>query len=91
MTRATFLAAYPEFSSASDALVDVMLAYAANDLSAAIWEDTYDQAQGLLTAHFLTLAPNGKFSRLAADQGKSTYQGMFLDLQRTVTMGLRVF
>lgn len=59
MTLSEFRIRYPEFEKADDALVSAILDEALVVTPPNIWGDLADRAQGLLTAHLLTLAPHG--------------------------------
>lgn len=91
MDLAGFRARYGEFRNTPDVLVQLVLDSAALEMTAAVWGTYYDQGQGLLAAHSLTLAPEGVLARLAADPKASTYGQQFADLRLEVTAAMRVF
>lgn len=91
MNRSTFRVRYPEFDSASDALIDAKLADAEVNVDAETYGDRYEQAHGLLTAHYLSCAPGGQFARLEADKLDTTYGRAFVELRSAATTMIRVF
>lgn len=89
MTRAEFLAAYPEFGSAPVALVDATLARALLSIGE-LYGDHAEEAQGLLCAHLLALSPFGQNARLSS-KGVSNWGPQFDDLTARVVCGIRNF
>lgn len=100
-SSAGFIAAYPEFTNAPAALVDAKVAEAAEFTA----EDTYGSAASetaavyAQAAYLLSLLPDARAMR-AADpkQGNRTgvqqanpYAERLYSMQRSATMGLRVF
>ncbi len=73
MVLADFRVAFPEFRSASDALVGQQLAFAEAQIDPAVWKSTTAEGHGLLTAHKLALSPFGKQAKLSTASGSSTY------------------
>ncbi len=88
---AGFRARYPEFATASDALVSVTLKDASSQIDNSVWGTLTDQAHGLLTAHMLVIAPNGQMARLQTDKGVSTYWTRYVALRDQQTFALRIF
>ncbi len=76
MTLAEFRERYPEFSSATDALVSAVLAEAASVTPSDVWGTHTDRGVGLMTAHLLTLSPNGaRGARLSGGPTTNTSYG----------------
>lgn len=88
---AGFRAKYPEFNTAEDPLVQVFLDDAAERLDPPTWGTYLDKGHGALTAHLLTMAPNGQFARLQSDKAQSTYGVEFRGLECQVASCIRVF
>lgn len=88
---AGFRAKYPEFSTAEDPLVQLFLDDAAERLSSVTWGTYLDKGHGCLTAHLLTISPNGQFARLQSDKAESTYGIEFRRLECQVASCIRVF
>lgn len=82
LTRSEFRTLYPEFSKATDAVVDAKLAEAEGRLSTSFWSDLFDHAHGLLTAHLITVSPSGRHARLDPKKSGflSTYEREFKSL-----------
>lgn len=91
MVLADFRIAFPELSSASDALVNVCLARALRSIDSSVWEDEADDGQGFLAAHYVATSPGGVTARLQSDKGKSTYLAAFEALRDKRTCAMRVF
>lgn len=91
MILADFRAQYPEFATAPDDLVSRFLADTLQELNAATWGTYLDKGHGLLTAHRLSLAPNGAMSRLDPKETQTVYWQAYSDLRNAVTACLRVF
>lgn len=90
MDAATFLDRYPEFEPAGD-LVDTVLAEQADNLDAAVFGDSYDEAHGLLTADALWNSPFGVTLRLdSADGTKSDYLRRYKELEKVATIPLKM-
>lgn len=75
MTRAEFLAQFPEFARADTTLVDKMLAAALLEIDADVWAAKADQGQGYLTAHKLALSPFGQAARMVINNVAKTPHG----------------
>lgn len=88
MTLFEFRVQYPEFVSAPDPYVQAFLDRAALRVDRGIWGTIADEGHGLLTAHLMVTSPNGQYSRLQTDKGKSTYQDAFDRLVVQVTAGV---
>lgn len=88
ITRATFLAEYSDFASASDDEIDAKLAHAALSIGE-VYGAHEDHAHGLLTAHLLAIDPKGKFARLESEKGESTFGAQYIALRTKVTAGYR--
>lgn len=87
---AGFRAQYPEFDGAPDALVTTLLGYAAERTPEDIWGDLQEEGHGLLTAHLLSLRPEGRDMRLSRDGVESIYGHQRMHLNRIVASGFRV-
>jgi hypothetical protein len=59
VTPATFKARYTEFSTLSDARIQIFLDDAALEMDSGRWGDLYDRGQAALAAHLLALAERG--------------------------------
>jgi hypothetical protein len=90
MTLAEFRVRFPEFSKASDALVNAVLAEAALQVDDEIFNDQYDAAHGHLAAHLLCLSPYGQAARLAEPGKPTTYQVHYERLMYANASGFRV-
>lgn len=101
MNLASFRILYPEFVSTPDATVTAQLNAAAFNVDTGTYGDRYDQAHGLLTAHFLALAPGAQMARLDPKTLKAmgatslyettTYGIAFQELRNAASALLRVF
>lgn len=69
VTTAEFKIDFPQFSSTSDPLIERFLTKAANRISASVYGALYNDAQGYLAAHLLTVAERGKQSGGAVTTG----------------------
>lgn len=91
-TRATFVAAFPEFELTDAAVVDAKLAEASRRISPSVWGKWEDDGHGQLTAHLLANSPMGNTAKLEPNGGdgpKTIYEGEFNRLVRMVGAGLR--
>jgi hypothetical protein len=87
VTNASFRARFEELSSASDTLIDAVLAEALTSIDADAWGDKADQGQMYLAAHLIAMSPFGVQAGLRAGQGAnqtSAYWGTYEDLRRRV-------
>lgn len=75
MALADFRARYPEFRTATDTYVQVVLDEASRRVSPATFGDRTNDAHGLLAAHLLVDAPYGRSQRLEAAGGAETEPG----------------
>lgn len=91
MNLATFRIEFPEYESASDTLVEALLARAEKQVDATTYGDSYDAAHGLLAAHYLALSPSGTFARLEADKNETIYWRAYVELREAATTMIRVF
>lgn len=93
MTKAQFLAQFPEFQATNDsgaagvALIEAMLAAALLELDADMWDALIDQGQGYLAAHKLAVSPWGNAAKLSNKDGTSTYGAHYNALLRLVGGG----
>jgi hypothetical protein len=90
VTAAAFKAAYPEFSNASDTLVESEIEVAEAMCPESIWTDETKRARGigLTVAQSLALSPAGRDMQLAAD-GTTVYDARLDDLRRQIAGGPR--
>lgn len=91
--RSTFLAAYPEFEGAATSLIDLKLAEAARRTNADIFQ-TAELAQDavmLRAAVLLLTSPFGFKLRSANPDQAFAWEWQLRQLQRSATMGLRVW
>lgn len=91
MNLAAFRASFPEFRTTSDTLIEATLLRAARKINAEVWGTKADDGQGLLTAHLLSLAPNGQQARSTEKSNATTYWKEYVDLRAAVTAFRRVF
>ena len=91
LSRAAFLASFPEFSEVDAATIDARLAEAWRRIDPTVWGALADDGHGQLTAHLLANSPLGNAAKLSAkgDAPKTVYEGEYRRLQRTVTAGIR--
>jgi len=87
---ATFRIAFPELNTAPDVLVTYFLGVAEGAISADVFGDRFDEAQGYLTAHLLALSPYGKNARLQSEKGTTTYGKRFEEIRLEVTPTIMV-
>lgn len=80
---------FPEFTLASDTLVQNALDRAALRTPANVWGDLEDQGHGYLTAHLLCILPGAKDMRIGKD-GSNLYEKERKTLERIVSSGFRV-
>jgi hypothetical protein len=91
VSRATFLAEYPEFTTADVTLVDAKIADAVARTSALLFDaDTYDRRVYLLAAKLLAKSPLGRDARLSLDDGSTIYDAEIDRMDRVATCGMRV-
>lgn len=91
MNLATFRIEFPEFQSATDALVSALLARALLEVDAGGYGQRYDHAHGLLAAHYISCSPGGQMARLETDKAETTYGKAYLRLQKSAAALVRVF
>jgi hypothetical protein len=88
----TFLESYPEFSKATMALLQRKLAEAARRTNAAVFtSDEAVDAVCLKAAVLLTLSPEARKLKLVSDDQAFIWGNQLYELQRSATMGMRVF
>ena len=93
VSRATFLERYPEFNGTSTTLIDAKLAEADRRTNDALFQttETAEDATMLRAATLLLRSPAGKLMRQANPDQVFTWEYELRMLQRSATMGLRVF
>lgn len=95
VTLDSFLASKPEFNKTAPLLISTILAEAQLQVDYNVWGAKGDLGVIYLTAHLLTLSPQGQNARMII-QGKdgtmptTTYWGFYKNLQRQVGSGFRV-
>lgn len=92
-SRATFLANFPEYNGAPGELIDLKLAAAARRTNADIFQsdDLVADAVMLRAAVMLIASPYGHALRSAKPDQVFAWEFELRQLQRSATMGLRVF
>jgi hypothetical protein len=83
----SFKEAYPDFRDTSNVLVRQKLSEAEKRVAKSIWSGKTDIGVMALTAHLLSLSPNGEVSRIDNEQRVSTYTDEWKRLIRENTMG----
>ncbi|HVJ26385.1 MAG TPA: DUF4054 domain-containing protein [Vicinamibacterales bacterium] len=86
MTLSEFRARFPEFRTASDTLVESVLAEATARLDERIFGALTDAAVGYLAAHLLATSPFGESQRLEDDKSESTYHKSYLAIRQQVVV-----
>lgn len=92
MTKAEFLARYPEFAPTEETasgLVDACLSEATDELDADLFGDDADLAIGLFTAFKLVAGPRGRSLKTSAST-VARYQAAYEELRTRKTVLLRV-
>lgn len=90
MDLAAFRVRHPSFDRAGDALVQAVLDAAALELDAEIFDTNFDEAHGLLTAHKLSCAPEGKNARLSKETIDTVYSKQLEQISLACAAGPRV-
>ena len=90
VTYASFIARFPHFTAAGQALIETEIAFAAKLVNSTIWGDHTDDAVAQLTAHRIAKNPAGQFSRLVNKDGSTNYLHEFERMQRQLLVGDRV-
>ena len=86
VTKAEFIAGYPEFATVTQALFDERAALAVEMTPEAVWGAARGKlAAKLLIAHFMTISPNGEPARLKVDGEPSS---LYLEVWKRVRAGL---
>lgn len=89
MTPTEFKTLFPEFSGATDAIVQTRLTWAEDRTDEELFGDMYDQGVGLMCAHFLCLLPQAKDLRKGEKPGETPYLRERLRLNMIVASGYR--
>lgn len=90
LNLAAFRSRFPEFESATDDLINSVLSESTKEIGT-VWGDLEDTAHGLLTAHRLSISPQGQFARLDPKSGETTYGKEYSDLLNSKVSIIRVF
>ena len=94
MNAARFLQDYPEFKNTAAELIDKKIQSATKRINATVWADLTNEGIMILTAHLLSVSPEGDQSRLkpispAGKENKVTiYQMEWERMKREVTLGV---
>ena len=93
VTRAAFLERYPEFNGTAAALIDAKLAEADRRTNDSMFQTTElaEDATMLRAATLILRSPAGKLMRQANPDQVFTWEYELRLLQRSATMGVRVF
>lgn len=89
-TPAEFIAAYPEFTGASEALIQEKLDDAALRTGVVAWGDRWAMGVKLRAADLLAKSPHGRKLRLVNSDGTTAYTEDLRTLVRMVALGARV-
>lgn len=89
MTAAEFRDLFPEFSKASDTLIESRISWAEDRTPSDIWGDKQTQGIAWLAAHFLCLLPEAKDLRKGEKPGETPYGRERARLNRIVSSGYR--
>jgi hypothetical protein len=81
---ATFRLRFPEFRTASDAMIQSFADAADKDIAADVYGDKADEARLYLTAHKLAISPFGRNARLVNEDGTTTYWSDYERIKRLV-------
>ncbi len=84
-TASTYKAAYPEFDSLDDSMVDRVLGSASLRCDVRLFGAKTDDAVALYAGHLLTIAPMGQQSRLSI--GEDRYYAEWLIMARVAGGG----
>lgn len=87
-SAADFLAQYPEFSGADEALINAKLQAAALRTSPRAWGAKYAAGVMLRCADLLAKTPDGRASRLMVDDERSIYDADLKSMMRCAALGL---
>jgi len=93
VTSDEFWVRFPNYASTSLELVEAALAEAGRGISASVYGDRYDDAQGLRAAHILWVSPFGTTTRLDGDKDpeiRSRYWELFTAIRREVSPRMMV-
>lgn len=86
---AQFTNAFPEFRKADPAEVTSKLGFATQQIAAVTWGAKADQGVMYLTAHLLSIAPQGEQARLRSENRSTPYEAQYNALRSQVTFGIR--
>ena len=91
VTRASIRVQFPEFVSASDALIDAKIAEAVIRCDPGTYGTLYiDLAVSYLTAHLLALSPFGRTAKLVSSDGSTEYGKIYETMKTAAAIGPRV-
>jgi hypothetical protein len=90
VSRASFLARFPEFEPAPPLMIDEAIAEAVTRVDSGVWGNKTDAGVRWRAAHLLAISPFGQQARLVSKDGSTTYGKEHARLMREVTPGFRV-
>lgn len=90
LTRAEFLAEFPEFARGATATVDARLAEAYRRSPERVWGDLRDDGAKYLAAHLLAQSPFSAELKLVQADGSTRYGQERARLELIVSSGFRV-
>lgn len=90
LSRAEFLARFPEFSGGDTDLIDARMAEAYRRTPEAIWGDLRDDGASYLAAHLLALSPFAQELKLVGTDRRTLYGDERKALEGIVASGFRV-
>lgn len=83
-----FRLAFPEFRETDSTLINQKILAATFRTSESSWGALYDQALMYLTAHLLSVAPEGELVRLKKENRVTTYELTLNKMKMEATIGL---
>ena len=92
LSRAQFVASFPEFSETDIDVVDAKLAEASRRIDPTVWQQWENDGHGQLAAHLLANSPLGNTAKLNpkdTDAPKTVYEGEYRRLMKMVGAGIR--
>lgn len=89
-TATTFRAVLPEFTRATDALIESRIAMAQERTPSDVWGVLQGQGILYLAAHLLAMLPEAKDMRKGEPVGESAYGRQRTFLERVVSSGYRI-
>lgn len=91
VTPTSLRTAFPEFVSASDAIVGAKIAEATLRVDIGIYDaNKVDLVTSYLAAHLLALSPFGRTAKLVSDDGSTEYGATYDRMKNAAAVGPRV-